>query len=142
MRQDDCRIDPAVPAHATQPTHATPPAPAHITPAAPAGTLLMCVPCNKGFNVRGAGEVSYRLIPCPNCGSPMQPAGGRAENPLANDANWVPIISVLCKGCHGLIDVPYASIGKTIDCPRCQAELTVPAVENPLDRNRQMSMLA
>jgi hypothetical protein len=89
---------------------------------------LLCEPCGKQFNVRGQGEIAYRLVPCPACGSPMQSLGPKRTDIIPNDPNWVPIVSVFCKSCRSLIDVPYSTFGSSIPCPRCQAEMPVPHV--------------
>jgi hypothetical protein len=91
---------------------------------------LLCAPCGKQFNVRGQGEIAYRLVPCPACGSPMQSLGPKRNDIIPNDPNWVPIVSVFCKSCRSLIDVPYSTFGSSIPCPRCQADMVVPNVNH------------
>lgn len=110
-------------------------APSHHTPppdspaSAESSRSLHCSDCNKRFNVRGQGELSVRLIPCPHCGVALQRANGEQPRTRTNEPAWAPIISVYCGHCHGLIDVPYGSIGTTISCPRCYADLPVPDTE-------------
>jgi hypothetical protein len=90
---------------------------------------LRCRKCNTQYNVKGKGTLAARHIPCPKCGAPLQRAGGAPPKFEPQEPGWVPIISVLCKQCCRLIDVPYASIGKLISCPRCYADLPVPDTE-------------
>jgi flagellar motor protein MotB len=89
---------------------------------------LVCIPCGKQYDVRGEGNIGVRLIPCPQCGSALAAIGAQKVDPIVNDPSWVPIVSVLCKNCRGLIDVPYSTIGTSVACPRCQAALPVPRV--------------
>ena len=89
---------------------------------------LVCGPCGKQYSVRGEGNINVRLIPCPQCGSAMETIGAQQTGTVPNAPDWVPIVSVFCKECRGLIDVPYASFGTSVACPRCQAELPVPRV--------------
>jgi hypothetical protein len=92
------------------------------------GVRLQCGPCGKQFHVRGQGEIAYRLVPCPECGSAMESLGAKRTDILPKDPTWVPIVSVFCKQCSGLIDVPYSTFGTSIPCPRCQADMFVPRV--------------
>lgn len=96
----------------------------------PLERLLYCGHCVKQFHVSGQGEVAVRLIPCPHCGVALQRADGKSSSTIDSDIAWLPIISVYCEQCHGLIDVPYVSIGKTISCARCSADLFVPDTES------------
>jgi hypothetical protein len=101
------------------------------TPLPPAGAVrLQCRPCGKQFDVRGQGEIAFRLVPCPQCGSAMETLGPKRTDIIPEDPAWVPIISIFCQGCRGLIDVPYSTFGTSIDCPRCQANLPVPRLAN------------
>jgi hypothetical protein len=100
------------------------------SPAIPPGTAahLVCSPCGKQFTLRGEGDIGLRLIPCPQCGSALEAIGAK-QPPIALEPGWMPIVSVLCKGCRSLIDVPYSSFGTSIPCPRCHADLTVPTLK-------------
>jgi hypothetical protein len=103
-------------------------APVPLAFAARTGGQLKCQPCGKQYNVRGDGNVGVRLIPCPQCGAKLEPTAPQPRVASTADPEWVPIVSVFCKACHGLIDVPYASIGSSIACPRCRADLPVPRI--------------
>jgi hypothetical protein len=89
---------------------------------------LKCTPCGKQYNVRGDGDVGLRLIPCPQCGAALESGGARTTVATPADPTWVPIVSVACKACRGLIDVPYSTFGTSIPCPRCHSNLTVPRI--------------
>jgi hypothetical protein len=107
--------------------------PAHVPAHSAANPLpaddvvrLQCSPCGKQFHVRGQGEIAYRLVPCPECGTAMESLGPIHVELIPTDPAWMPIVSVLCKECHGLIDVPYSTFGTLIPCPRCHADMHVP----------------
>jgi hypothetical protein len=105
--------------------------------------LLHCVPCGKFFNVRGQGALGVRVIPCPQCGTALKKINGESTVTINIESNsgWAPIVSVLCQECRGLIDVPYAVIGRPVACPRCRAELSMPDVEDSIKQLQKLSSM-
>jgi hypothetical protein len=103
---------------------------------------LVCGPCGKQFRVRGEGQLGGRLIPCPQCGSTLGTNDKRSGTDARKDPSWVPIVSVVCKHCRGLIDVPYSSLGKSVACPRCESELPIPAMDGQKAGERTFSQMA
>lgn len=87
------------------------------------GTVqLKCISCGKHYSVRGEGEIGPRQVPCPHCGSTLETIGAEQTIAVA-ESNGAPIVSVVCKACRAIIDVPRAAIGTPVPCPRCRAEL-------------------
>ena len=115
-------------------------APSHPRPeSAESSRRLRCGDCKTQYNVRGRGKLSSRLIPCPRCGIALQAADGEQSSVSMSEFAWAPIISIFCRQCRSLIDVPYTSIGASVCCPRCEGHLPVPDTEDRVKVLRQMS---
>jgi hypothetical protein len=103
---------------------------------------LVCGPCGKQFRIRGEGQLGARVVPCPQCGSALSTTANDSNVAVRKNTSWMPVVSVACKHCRGLIDVPYSSLGKSVTCPRCECELPIPIVNRRTAEDRDLSQLA
>ena len=89
---------------------------------------LKCKPCGRQFDLRGAGALGFRQILCPHCSSALEVEGDQQTTTevMAPVGVSPAVVSVVCNGCRGIIDVPSSAVGTLVPCPRCQARLFVP----------------
>jgi hypothetical protein len=91
----------------------------------PKRTCLRCDPCRKLFRVHGEGELGPRVIPCPECGSALQPHDHAQRTASFTMPSGAAIASVVCRHCRAIIDLPPAAPDTCFACPRCSGELPI-----------------